>query len=76
MLSLELVVDYPDSKTAEAVMKALDPDNGGYVKSVMSGNVITFSIEASNAGTMRNTADDLMACLKTAEEAIGITASH
>ena len=33
-----------------------------------------FRIEADNAGSMRNTADDLVACIKTTEETIGIGA--
>jgi len=72
MLSLELRFDYPDAKTAETVMKSLDPDNEGYVESKLEGNILVFRIEADNAGSMRNTADDLVACIRIAEETIGI----
>jgi len=72
MLSLELRFEYPDSRTAETVMKSLDPDNEGYVESVLEGNILKFRIEADNAGSMRNTADDLVACIRIAEETIGI----
>lgn len=71
MISLELEIEYPDESTAEAVMRAVEPDNAGYVESELRGSKLVFRSEASNAGTMRNTADDLMACVKTAEEAIG-----
>ena len=74
MLSLELRFEYPDAKTAETVMKSLDPDNDGYVESRLEDNILIFRIEADNAGSMRNTADDLVACIKTAEETIGIGA--
>ena len=72
MLSLELRFDYPDAGTAETVRNSLGPDNDGYVETVQEGNVLIFRMEADNAGTLRNTADDLLACIKTAEETIGI----
>ena len=73
MISLELRVSYPDAVTAESVMRALDPDNQGYVLSELQGSQIVFRIEAGSAGTMRNTADDLMACIKVAEESVKLT---
>ena len=72
MQSLELRFEYPDAKTAETVMKALDPDNGGYVRTIQKDNVLIFNMEAENAGSLRNTADDLLACIKIAEETIGL----
>ena len=75
MISLDLEVDYPDTATAEAVMKALGPDNEGYVESEVRGTKLLFRMSADNAGTLRNTCDDLMACLKTAEETIGVSHS-
>ncbi len=72
MLSLELRFEYPDAKTAETVMRSLDPDNGGYVESKAEGNFLTFRMEAEDAGSLRNTADDLLACIKIAEDTIGL----
>ncbi len=72
MLSLELRFEYPDAKIAETVMQSLDPDNGGYVESRLEGSILVFRMEAENAGSLRNTADDLLACIKIAEETIGI----
>ncbi len=72
MISLDLDVEYPDPETAEAVINALGPDNQGYVTSELHGSRILFRMEAKSAGTMRNTADDLLACLKVAEESVGI----
>lgn len=73
MITLELETTYPDSRVAEAVMNALDPDNKGYVSSELHGSTIFFMMEARSAGTMRNTADDLLACIKVAEESVGMT---
>ncbi len=72
MLSLELRFDYPDASTARTVLEAISPDNGDYVESSIEDNILIFRMEAENAGTLRNTADDLLACIKTAEETIGI----
>ncbi len=72
MLSLDMRFEYPDAKAAETVMRSLDPDNDGYVESFLEGNVLRFRIEADNAGSLRNTADDLLACIKIAEETIGL----
>lgn len=72
MLSLELRFDYADTKIAQTVMKSLDPDNDGYVESRLEGSALVFRMEAENAGSLRNTADDLLACIKIAEETIGI----
>ena len=54
-------------------MEALQPDNVGYVESEVRDNVLFFRMSADNAGTLRNTADDLIACLKIAEDAVGMT---
>lgn len=72
MLTLELEAGYPDEGTARAVLGALDPDNAGYVESELRGSKLIFRMSAESAGTLRSTADDLMACLKTAEESCGV----
>ncbi len=72
MLSLEMRFEYPDAKTAETVMRSLDPDNGEYVDSRIEGSVLVFSMRSDSAGSLRNTADDLLACIKTVEETIGV----
>jgi len=72
MLSLELKFQYDDARTAETVMRSLDPDNGSYVESELDGNILRFRMEAEDAGSLRNTADDLLACIKIAEETIGL----
>ena len=75
MLELELRMDYNDEKTAKAVYGALEPDNKGYVESRIDGKTLFFRIVSEDAGSMRNTADDLLACVKIAEEASGLVVS-
>jgi len=72
MLSMELQIDYPDERTAQAVLAAVAPDNDGYVDSQIVGSTLVFRISSEKAGTMRNTADDLLACIKAAEESVSL----
>lgn len=71
---LTLSVDYDDAVTARSIYESVEPDNKGYVESSINGGTLTFVIEAESAGTLRNAADDLMACIKTAESASGLVA--
>ena len=75
MLELELRMDYDNEKTAKAVYGALEPDNKGYVEARIEGKTLFFRIVSEDAGSMRNTADDLLACVKIAEEASGLVVS-
>lgn len=70
MISLELEAELPDEGTARAVLAALDPDNIGYVESELRGGTIVFRTSSESAGTLKSTADDLMACLKAALETV------
>ena len=72
MITLDLCIRYDDERTAKAVFDSVSPDNEGYVSTELRGNQLVMKISTDNAGTMRNTADDLMACIKAAEEASGL----
>ena len=72
LLHLELRFPYDDERTAKAVLAAVSPENGGYVSSRIEGSTIIYEMEADNAGTLRNTADDLLACIKAAEDSAGL----
>jgi tRNA threonylcarbamoyladenosine modification (KEOPS) complex Pcc1 subunit len=70
---LELRIRYPDGRTAATVFRALEPDNAGHMDSRIDGNELIFTIAADSAGTLRNSADDLLACVRIAEEALGLS---
>jgi tRNA threonylcarbamoyladenosine modification (KEOPS) complex Pcc1 subunit len=72
MITLELRIEYNDERTAKAVFDSISPDNEGYVSTELMGNKLLMKISSESAGTLRNTADDLMACIKAAEEASGL----
>ena len=72
MLYLEIELDYADPETAKLILGSVTPDNGAYVESQLTGKKLIFRMKADNAGTLRSTADDLLACIKIAEEASGL----
>ena len=76
MLSLTLTFTYRDARTAEIILSSVAPENGGYVRAELDGTSVHYAMSAENAGTLRNTADDLMACIKAAEDAAGIVSEH
>lgn len=69
-MDLEMRFDYPDEGTAKAVLSAISPENGGYVETRLVETSLICTIRGESAGTVRNTADDLLACIKAAEEAV------
>ena len=75
MISLDLEIDYPDEAMARSVMSAVLPENQGYVETSVEGCKLILRMSAEKAGTLRNTADDLLACIKVAEDAIGLDRS-
>ncbi|MDR0309739.1 MAG: hypothetical protein LBH88_03155 [Candidatus Methanoplasma sp.] len=72
MITLDLRIQYGDERTAKAVFDSVAPDNEGYISTELHGTLLFMRISSDNAGTLRNTADDLMACIKAAEEASGL----
>ena len=72
MITLDLHIRYNDEKTAKAVFDSVSPDNEGYVSTELRGNQLVMRMSSDNAGSLRNAADDLMACIKAAEEASGL----
>ena len=76
MLSLTLTFTYRDARTGETILSSVAPENGSYVRAELDGTSVHYTMSAENAGTLRNTADDLMACIKAAEDAAGIVSEH
>jgi len=72
MITLDIRIKYEDERTAKAVFDSISPDNEGYVSTELRGKELLMRISSNSAGTMRNTADDLLACIKAAEEASGL----
>ncbi len=65
-----IILDYPSEKEAEAVLAAISPDNAPYAEAARSGRKLTIHAGAAATGQMLHTLDDLLACVKIAEEAV------
>jgi len=73
---LMLRVEYGNRDSAELIQKSLHPDNDGYLESEVEGDCLVFHMESDSTGTLRNTVNDLLACLKLAEETLSLGSSH
>jgi len=75
-LEAEITREYDDVKSAEAVAKAISPDNfktpfGLYIKTTSKGNkVVTFIRCKGKLSTFIATIDDLLSCMSTAERTL------
>ena len=72
MMELTLTMSYDSEKEAETVFNAASPDDDSYVTTELKGKEVVFVIKADNAGSMRSAMDDVLVCVKTAEEASGL----
>ena len=73
MIDLVMRFPYGDRRTAEAVMAAVAPENTGFVESSLEENTVVFRIKGEDAASVRNSADDLLACIKAAEASLGMS---
>ena len=75
-LEAKITLEYDDEKTAEAVAKAVAPDNfkthvGLFVRTVREGCCVVTEIRAEGKmPTFIATIDDLLSCVSTAEKAV------
>lgn len=73
-----ITLEYDDEKTAEAVAKAVAPDNlktpvGLTVKTSREGNCVVSEVKADGKmATFIATIDDLLSCISTAEKTVRI----
>jgi hypothetical protein len=72
-----LTIQYVDQRTAEAVLKAIEPDNlttpeGVEIEATAAGGVVTINVGCTRGiGSLVATLDDLLSCIQAAEAAIG-----
>ena len=71
-MKMELTIEYASEHDAKAIYDASKPDDDKFVTTRVEGNRVIFVFEADTAGQMRSAADDVLACLKVSEEALGL----
>lgn len=74
-LKATLTLDYRSEAEARAVAEALGPDNEGFVDAKVDGKAIRATVMATEASSLRHTLDDFLACVKVAEDAVGMVRS-
>ena len=62
-------LEYGSEGEAEAVIKAIGPDNSPYAHALLSGKKVTVSASAETPLSLLHTVEDLLACVRVAEEA-------
>ena len=74
LLEGEIRINYKNEKEAEAVLKAISPDNmevpsGLFIKTVRNGSEVLTTIDCQKGlKTLIATLDDLLACVSVAEK--------
>ncbi|MBI0584324.1 MAG: hypothetical protein ISF22_08875 [Methanomassiliicoccus sp.] len=66
----EIVLEYDDEKEAIAVLEAISPDNAPYAVAERNGRKITVRSRSNTCPQMLHTLEDLLACVKVAEETV------
>jgi len=72
-----VTIQYVDQRIAEAILRAIEPDNlttpkGVKIEAEASGGVVTINVECRRGiGSLVATLDDLLSCIQAAEAAIG-----
>ena len=63
-----LNIKFDNEKTAQAILKATEPENKGWVETTLHQNYIKATIQADTLGSLREAAEDYMACISVAEK--------
>lgn len=63
-------LEYPTEKEAEAVLQAISPDNAPYAEATREGRRVTVRSRSQTSSQMLHTMEDLLACVRVAEEAV------
>jgi hypothetical protein len=69
-VSCEMELVFEDEATASNIARSIRLDNEGYVRSEVRGNVLWLFAESDSINTLRNTVDDLLACVSVAQKSI------
>ena len=60
-------LNFESKAVAESIKKATDPENEGWVESSIDNHILKASVKARTMGSLREAAEDFMACISVAE---------
>jgi len=65
---IKFVIDFESEKIAKAIEKATEPENKGWVETTVNKKQLEAIVKAKNLGSLREAAEDFMACVSVAEK--------
>ncbi len=65
---IEFLIDFESEDIARAIVKATEPENSGWVDTTIMKNQVKAIVKAKNLGSLREAAEDFMACVSVAEK--------
>jgi len=69
-VTCDVVIEYDDVKKTENVLKSIEVDNLGFVKSQTNGKLLETHIESKSISSLLHTLDDYLACVSVAEKIV------
>ena len=69
MICCNITLEFKSEEMAENILKSVEIDNEGYVKSHREGNKIMSIIKGDNPLSLLHTIEDFLSCVKVAEQA-------
>ena len=61
-------IKFDNEEMAKAILKATEPENKGWVETTLNENFIKATVKAATLGSLREAAEDFMACISVAEK--------
>ncbi len=65
---IEFQISFESEKIAKAIVKATEPENSGWVETTIDKNKVKAIVKAKSLGSLREAAEDFMACIAVAEK--------
>ena len=65
---IEFRINFESEKIARAIVKAIEPENSGWVETTIEKNQVKAIVKAKSLGSLREAAEDFMACISVAEK--------
>ena len=69
-LECTIEIDYESEAEALSVARAIELDNASYVKAEVHGSILILKTSAESTGSMLHTLEDLLACVKVADQVV------
>jgi len=65
-----LTIEFENAKKAKKVLRSIQTDDHGFVKSKQSGKTIEAVVESTSVSSLLHTLDDYLACLSIADDIV------